>query len=649
MFNSITFLEIGIIFLPLIASIIGGFKLLREHIALIIMTNIMLTAAIFSIIIFFYIIFGHHIIHIKLLKWFDFYNFQAFWSIYIDSLGAVMICVINVVSFIVYLYSTGYMSDDKSKLRFMTYLSLFTFFMLLLVTSDNLLQLFAGWEGVGLSSFLLIGFWFHKKSASAAAMKAFVINRIGDAGLVLAIILIALTFESIEYKQIFNKCDHLSSEDMLLFGTKISTLDIICILMFIGCMGKSAQLGLHTWLPDAMEGPTPASALIHAATMVTAGIFLVTRCSFIFEKSQLTLNIITTIGAITCFFGASIAITQNNIKKIIAYSTCSQLGYMFLACGISQYSVAIFHLLNHAFFKALLFLCAGSVTYGIHHEQNIKKMGGLYKLLPQVYVLTWVASLALIGIYPLSGYFSKDLILINAYTANTKVGFFAFCIGTSSALLTAFYSCRLILLVFHKKTKLNNNILKHLRRPSKSMLISMITLAIGSVLSGYIGKESLRITSYSNNFWNKSIVISLKHISNKQTVPIMIHYLPSIMSIIGACIAFYMYLNNKNYPKLLSPKIRIIHHTLFRQYYFNEIYNFIFVKTLKQFSLLLWKIIDNSIIDGTLNAVARVILDISKISRHLQTGFIYHYTFSMFIGILSIVLFIILKLIWILN
>ena len=649
MFNSIAFLEVGVIFLPLIASIIGAVKLLKEHIALIVMTNMMLTAAIFSIIMFFYIIFGHHITHIKLLKWFDFDNFQAFWSIYIDSLGAVMICVINVVSFIVYLYSIGYMSDDKSKLRFMTYLSLFTFFMLSLVTSDNLLQLFAGWEGVGLSSFLLIGFWFHKKSASAAAMKAFVINRIGDIGLVLAIILIAFTFESIEYKQIFTKCNYLSSEDVLLFGVKISTLDIICILMFIGCMGKSAQLGLHTWLPDAMEGPTPASALIHAATMVTAGIFLVTRCSFIFEQSQLTLNIITIIGAITCFFGASIAITQNNIKKIIAYSTCSQLGYMFLACGISQYSVAIFHLVNHAFFKALLFLCAGSITYGIHHEQNIKKMGGLYKVLPQVYVLMWAASLALIGIYPLSGYFSKDLILINAYIANTKFGFLAFCIGTFSALLTAFYSCRLILLVFHKKTKLNNNILKHLRRPSKSMLISMIALSIGSILSGYIGKEVLRITSYSGNFWNKSIVINLKYISNKQTVPIIIHYLPSIMAIVGTCTALHMYLNDKNYPKLLSNKIGIIYHTLFRQYYFNEIYNFIFVKTLKQFSLLLWKIIDNSIIDGIINAVARIILDASKISRHLQTGFIYHYTFLMFTGILSVVLFIVLKFIWILN
>ena len=647
MSTNIILLEICSIFLPLIGSIIGSLTIFKEQVAQAIITSIILTSAIFSTIITYDVIFCYRIIHIKFFKWFDFNDLHAYWSIYIDVLGAIMICITNLISFLVCLYSIGYMSNDKSKRRFMTYLSLFTFFMLFLVTSDNLLQLFVGWEGVGLSSFLLIGFWLNKKSASNAAMKAFIMNRIGDIGLILAIILIAFTFRSVEYKQIFIKCSYLSNERLCLFGLQISMLDIICILMFIGCMGKSAQLGLHTWLPDAMEGPTPASALIHAATMVTAGVFLLARCSFMFEKSQITLNIITIVGAITCFFGASIAVTQNNIKKVVAYSTCSQLGYMIFACGISQYTLAIFHLVNHAFYKALLFLCIGNVTYGINNEQNIKQMGGLYKILPQSCILMCVASLALTGIYPFSGYFSKDLILINAYAANTKFGLFAFCMGTLSTLLTGFYSSRLIILVFYKKPKLNN-IFLYFRQPSKSMLISICTLSIGVLLSGYIGHEILKVNSYTSNFWNQSVVVSLKHTTNEQTLDRVMHHLPSITSVIGICLACYIYCNNKNYSQIISSKLRIVHNILLKQYYFNEIYDFIFVKTLRMYSILLWKTIDNSIIDGILNTVAKIILDLSKISRHFQTGFIYHYTFFMVVGISSIILFIILQLIWIL-
>ncbi|WHA04702.1 NADH-quinone oxidoreductase subunit L [Candidatus Bandiella numerosa] len=640
---TIEHLAIYTLFLPIVASIVVGLgtRALSAKMSQIITITAILVSTVFSVVIFNYVALNHNIIHIKLMKWVDISFFQASWSIYIDSVTAVMLLVVNLVSLLVHVYSVGYMSHDMHRQRFMAYLSLFTFFMLILVTSDNLLQLFVGWEGVGLSSFLLIGFWFEKQSAANAAIKAFLVNRVGDIGLALSIILIAITFKTIEYQQIFANLDRIYDSYFSLFGIEFSTIDTICILMFIGCMGKSAQLGLHTWLPDAMEGPTPVSALIHAATMVTAGVFLLVRCSFMFEHSQIALNIITIIGALTCLFAASIAIVQNDIKKIIAYSTCSQLGYMFFACGVSAYSVAIFHLMTHAFFKALLFLGAGSVIHAINNEQDIRKMGGLYKLLPRSYTLMWIGSLALAGIYPFAGYFSKDLILENAYLAQTKLGYFAFLIGIIAAFLTALYSWRLIILVFHKESKLKEKVVKNIHEAPISMMIPMIVLAIGAIFSGYIGEYILEMANASSSFWSGAVAIAMKHESGIHILPIFIKYIPLIIGIIGIMTAYLLYFNNKNLPNYISGKLKLIYRILLNKYYFDEIYNFLFVISIKKISNLFWKIVDNSIIDGIPNSMARLVYNFSRVSRRLQTGMIYHYSFFMFIGILTIICFVI--------
>ncbi|MFZ9470461.1 MAG: NADH-quinone oxidoreductase subunit L, partial [Rickettsiales bacterium] len=388
-------------------------------------------------------------------------NFVANWEIHVDALSVVMFVVVTFVSSLVHLYSIGYMHEDKSIARFMSYLSLFTFFMLALVSSANFVQLFFGWEGVGVASYLLIGFWFKKDSANRASMKAFIANRVGDLGLILAIALIYLNFGSLNYNDVFyNICNH-SGDRFYMLGTEFLTIDTICILLFIGAMGKSAQIGLHVWLADAMEGPTPVSALIHAATMVTAGVFLVARCSPLFELSPIALDLVVIVGATTAIFSASIALTQNDIKRIIAYSTCSQLGYMFFACGVSAYSGAIFHLATHAFFKALLFLSAGSVIHAMHHEQDIQKMGGLWKKIPFTYAMMWIGSLALAGFPPFAGYYSKDVILETAYIAHSPLGNFAYAVGIITAFLTTFYSWRLIFLTFHGKTRADNHTYSH--------------------------------------------------------------------------------------------------------------------------------------------------------------------------------------------
>jgi NADH-quinone oxidoreductase subunit L len=636
-------LAIYTLFLPIVASIVVGLgtRTLIVEMSQIITITAILVSAVFSVVIFNYVALNHNIIHIKLMKWVDISFFQASWSIYIDSVTAVMLLVVNLVSLLVHVYSVGYMSHDMHRQRFMAYLSLFTFFMLILVTSDNLLQLFVGWEGVGLSSFLLIGFWFEKQSAANAAIKAFLVNRVGDIGLALSIILIAITFKTIEYQQIFTNLDKVYDSYFSLFGIEFSTIDTICVLMFIGCMGKSAQLGLHTWLPDAMEGPTPVSALIHAATMVTAGVFLLVRCSFMFEHSQMALNLITVIGALTCLFAASIAIVQNDIKKIIAYSTCSQLGYMFFACGVSAYSVAMFHLTTHAFFKALLFLGAGSVIHAINNEQDIRKMGGLYKLLPRSYILMWIGSLALAGIYPFAGYFSKDLILENAYLAQTKLGDFAFFIGIIAAFLTALYSWRLIILVFHKESKLEKKVIENIHEAPISMMIPMIILAMGAIFSGYIGEYVLKMASASSSFWSGAVAIAMRHKSEVHILPVLIKYMPLIIGGLGIMVAYLLYLNNKNLPNYISDRLKLIYRILLNKYYFDEIYNFLFVISIKKISNLFWKIVDNSIIDGIPNSIARFVYNFSRVSRRLQTGVIYHYSFVMFIGILTIICFVI--------
>ncbi|WP_333024092.1 NADH-quinone oxidoreductase subunit L, partial [Wolbachia endosymbiont of Pentidionis agamae] len=432
------------------------------------------------------------------------------------------------VSLIVHLYSIGYMKSDNGKSRFFSYLSLFTFCMIVLVVSDNFLQLFFGWEGVGLCSYLLIGFWFQKYSANNAAIKAFIVNRIADFFLLIGILLIYYTFHSLEFTEVFNLSDLLDSQKIRAFCCEFNAIHIICILLFIGCMGKSAQLGLHVWLPDAMEGPTPVSALIHAATMVTAGVFLIAKCSPLFELSHISRNLIAIVGLATAFFAATVAITQNDIKKIIAYSTCSQLGYMFMACGFSAYNIAIFHLMTHAFFKALLFLGAGNVIYSLHHEQNIQKMGNCWKKVPYTYALMLIGFLALCGIFPFAGFYSKDLILEHAYDVNK----FAFLIGLIVAFFTAFYSWRLILLVFHSERKCKSNVCE----APKIMLLPLIILAIGSIFSGFWGSNVLSIDN--NVFWKSSLIVAEHHeIDN-----LFLKLLPMLISLAGilfACSIYY--------------------------------------------------------------------------------------------------------------
>ncbi|MFM7703122.1 MAG: NADH-quinone oxidoreductase subunit L, partial [Alphaproteobacteria bacterium] len=444
-----------IIFLPLIGFLCAGFssRIFANHnanhhtkadkFAQYFTTFLMFASAICAGILFYEFHQNREISTELIFPFINSGSFVANWEVHIDALSVVMFVVVTFVSSLVHLYSIGYMHEDKSVARFMSYLSLFTFFMLALVSSANFVQLFFGWEGVGVASYLLIGFWFKKDSANRASMKAFIANRVGDLGLILAIALIYFNFGSLSYNEVFfNICNH-SGDRFYMLGTEFLTIDTICILLFIGAMGKSAQIGLHVWLADAMEGPTPVSALIHAATMVTAGVFLVARCSPLFELSPIALDLVVIVGAFTAIFSASIALTQNDIKRIIAYSTCSQLGYMFFACGVSAYSGAIFHLATHAFFKALLFLSAGSVIHAMHHEQDIQKMGGIWKKIPITYAMMWVGSLALAGFPPFAGFYSKDVILEAAYMSHSDFGKLAYILGIIAAFLTAFYSWRL--------------------------------------------------------------------------------------------------------------------------------------------------------------------------------------------------------------
>ena len=484
-------MEYAILFLPLIGSLVGYFgRSLTKYFAEISTSLFVSLSAILSVLVFWNgfqnNIYGNYII----FEWISSGSFKANWSINIDPLSSVMLVVVTFVSALVHIYSIGYMSHDPHKPRFMSYLSLFTFSMLALVVSDNFLQLFFGWEGVGLCSYLLIGFWFKKETANNAAIKAFIVNRIGDFGLAIAIFLIFFFFGTINYEEVFQSTSQFSEKNLVFFGFETNLITLICIFLFIGAMGKSAQFLLHTWLPDAMEGPTPVSALIHAATMVTAGVFLVVRCSPMFEYSQVALNLVTIVGMITAIFAASVALVQNDIKKIVAYSTCSQLGYMFFAAGVGAYHVAMFHLFTHAFFKALLFLGAGSVIHAFKDEQDIRNMGGVAKKLPYTFIFMLIGTLALTGFPLLSGFYSKDAIIEFAYLKNTPLGNYAATIGILTAFLTSFYSWRLFFKVFHgpfnnKKISLNET-----HESPLVMLIPLMFLGIGAIFSGYLFKST---------------------------------------------------------------------------------------------------------------------------------------------------------------
>ena len=630
-----------IVFLPLLGSIIAGFwgRRLGDKLSLYLTSTLLLISMTLSWITFWQLSSNHVDKVYPLMEWMNIGDFNVVWSLRHDMLSAVMMIVITTVSAMVHIYSIGYMSHDNSKPRFMSYLSLFTFAMLMLVTSDNLIQLFFGWEGVGLASYLLIGFWYHKPSAHTAAMKAFIVNRVGDFGFILGIIAIYSVFGSLYFDEIFSDVEGLHKLSIVMLGFKINVIELIAILLFIGAMGKSAQIGLHTWLPDAMEGPTPVSALIHAATMVTAGVFLVCRMSPLLEFAPFALNVITIVGAMTAIFAATIGLTQFDIKRVIAYSTCSQLGYMFFAAGVSAYPASMFHLTTHAFFKALLFLGAGSVIHAMSDEQDMRKMGGIWKKIPITYALMWVGSLALAGIPFFAGYYSKDLILEAAWAASSNSGYFAFWLGCLAAFLTAFYSWRVLLLTFHGNFNSSKEVLEHVHESPIVMLIPLFVLALGAIFSGWYFYNDF--VGYNwKEFWGNSIFILEKHKAFKLAhyVPLWVKYLPIFLAILGILCAYLFYVLNPNLPKILSKKFSPIYNLFFNKWYFDELYDYLFVKSFIKFGNFFWKKGDEGTIDrfGP-NGISKLVKNISSKSIIIQSGYIYHYAFAMLIGLVVLI------------
>jgi NADH-quinone oxidoreductase subunit L len=631
-----------IVFLPLIGAILGfTFKFLGDRYSEVITTLLLFLSAIFSIIIFYNgIVFGEYE-NFKIIQWISSGNLKVNWSINIDPLSSIMLVVVTSVSSLVHLYSVGYMSHDPNKPRFMAYLSLFTFAMLMLVVSDNFLQLFFGWEGVGLCSYLLIGFWYKKNSANNAAIKAFLVNRVGDFGLAIGIFLIFNYFGTINYDEVFVKVAEKSITEISFLGLNVNLITLISLTLFIGAMGKSAQFLFHTWLPDAMEGPTPVSALIHAATMVTAGVFLVVRCSPIFEYSETALNFIAVIGMITAVFAASVALVQNDIKKIIAYSTCSQLGYMFFAAGIGAYHVAIFHLFTHAFFKALLFLGAGSVIHAFKDEQDIRKMGGVWKKIPYTWVLMLIGTLALTGFPFLSGFYSKDAIIEFAYFKNSSVGNYAMTIGVITAFLTSIYSWRLFFKTFHGKY---NNLDLPIEKTHESpmvMLIPLIFLSLGALFAGYTFKELL-IGHHYEDFWKKSIFF-IKEIEHLH-LPLWLLLSTPVLVISAIPLSYYLYIKNTDIlfgvRKLNEP----LYNFLLNKWYFDELYEFIFVKPLKLIGSFLWKKGDQNTIDryGP-DGFSKIIKYLSNKAVKFQSGYIYDYAFVMLLGLSFLLTYLMIK------
>ncbi len=637
-------MEILIVFLPLLAAIISGFfgNKLGNRFSEILTSLFVSISAIFSIYIFYNVMINDYNSNIIISSWISSGTLVVNWSIKIDPLSSVMLVVVTFISSLVHIYSIGYMHHDPHKPRFMSYLSLFTFSMLMLVTSDNFLQLFFGWEGVGVCSYFLIGFWFKKQSANNAAIKAFIVNRVGDFGLALGIFLIFYYFGTINFNEVFNLIPTLISEKINFLGFNFVVIDLICILLFIGAMGKSAQIFLHTWLPDAMEGPTPVSALIHAATMVTAGVFLVVRCSPIYELSPLGLEIVTLIGMSTAFFAATVALVQNDIKKIIAYSTCSQLGYMFFAAGVGAYNVAMFHLFTHAFFKALLFLGAGSVIHSFQNEQDIKNMGGVWRKLPFTYLMMIIGTLALTGFPFLSGFYSKDAIIEFAYLEKGSLSNYAAAIGVITAIFTSIYSWRLIFLTFHGSFNNNKLDIKDLHESPLVMLIPLVLLSVGALFSGMFFKEIFIGAESSQLFWKDSIMF-LEPLS-KDHPPLWFLLLTPSFVIISIPFSYYLFLKKK----LIIEQIVKINYPLYvflkKKWYFDELYDFIFVKSFKNLGNFFWRKIDNLIIDrfGP-DGISNIIKKFSLYAVKFQSGFIYQYAFIMLLGFSILLTFLIIK------
>ena len=629
-----------ILFLPLLGSFISAFfyKKIGDRTCQIITSAFVVTGAILSSIILLETIKTGKVYEYPILNWITSGSLKLHWSIYVDSLTAVMLVVVNSVSALVHIYSIGYMSHDPHKPRFMSYLSLFTFMMLSLITADNFLQLFFGWEGVGLASYLLIGFWFKKESANNASMKAFIVNRVGDLGLLIAMFLIFKTFGTLTFSEVFAQAADQSKNSIKIFGGEYNLITTICVFLFIGAMGKSAQILLHTWLPDAMEGPTPVSALIHAATMVTAGVFLVARCSPLFEYSQYALNLVAFVGATTAIFAASIAIVQTDIKRIIAYSTCSQLGYMFFAAGMGAYNVAIFHLFTHAFFKALLFLGAGSVIHAFHDEQNIEKMGGVWKKIPLTYALMLIGTLALTGFPLLAGFYSKDAIIESAYFSKSLFAGYAFVIGLTTAFITSIYSWRLIFKTFHGKYN-NTMSFEKVHESGLVMLIPLFLLAIGAIFSGYVFHGIF--IGENTQFWGKAIFF-LKQTAHGHPPLWLLILIPTLV-ISAIPLSFILFLKRKDIVEGFINNNRPFYNFLVKKWYFDELYNLIFVKSFRGIGTFLWKRGDVKTIDAYgPDGVAKIIKNLSDRASSVQSGYLYHYATVILIGVILIVSFLII-------
>ena len=625
-------MEYAILFLPLIGALLGYvIKVFGDIYSEIVTTLFVSAAAILSIILFYNGIVHEDYGNYKIYQWIASGKFVVNASINIDPLSSIMLVVVSLVSALVHIYSIGYMSHDPDKPRFMCYLSLFTFAMFTLVVSDNFLQLFFGWEGVGLCSYLLIGFWHKKNSANNAAIKAFIVNRIGDFGFGIGIFLIFIFFGTLNYEEVFALAPNFADTEINFLGLEVNLITVTCLFLFIGAMGKSAQFFLHTWLPDAMEGPTPVSALIHAATMVTAGVFLVVRCSPIFEYSQVALNFVAIVGMITALFAASVAIVQNDIKKIIAYSTCSQLGYMFFAAGVGAYHVAIFHLFTHAFFKALLFLGSGSVIHSLNDEQDVRNMGDLWKKMPVTWFAMVVGTLALTGFPFLSGFYSKDAIIEFAFLKGTNVGYFAAGIGIMTAVLTALYSWRLIFKTFHGKFNNKNLSKSEIHESGLTITIPLLLLVVGSIFSGFLFKEFLIGHDY-NNFWRDSILILEKF--DHSGIPLWLLVITPFFVTILIPVSFFLYIKKTNVLDRIVLKYKSLYNFLLNKWYFDELYNQIIIKPTKFIGSFFWEKGDIKIIDRLgPDGISKIIKIISNKSSKFQSGYIYDYAFIMLIGL----------------
>ncbi|MBA3864624.1 MAG: NADH-quinone oxidoreductase subunit L [Erythrobacter sp.] len=657
-----------IVFAPLLAAVVAGLgnRMIGNLAAKSITTGALILSAILSWPIFLGFIAGTETAEVvQVLKWVESGSLSFDWALRVDTLTAVMLVVINTVSAIVHIYSWGYMEEDPDQPRFFAYLSLFTFAMLMLVTADNLVQMFFGWEGVGLASYLLIGFWFKKPSAGAAAIKAFVVNRVGDLGFMLGIFGTYLVFQTTSIPEILAEAPAMSGSTITFVGTRLYTMDILCILLFIGAMGKSAQLGLHTWLPDAMEGPTPVSALIHAATMVTAGVFMVCRLSPMFETAPTALMVVTVIGAATCFFAATIGTTQWDIKRVIAYSTCSQLGYMFFAAGVGAYGVAMFHLFTHAFFKALLFLGAGSVIHAMHHEQDMRYYGGLRKRIPFTFYAMLAGTLAItgLGVYHLgigfAGFWSKDAVLEVAFARGTQISVMSFWLGVGAALLTSFYSWRLMFLTFWGKPRwiesehIQHSVHKtpeqagedttggyHPHESPVSMLVPLGMLAVGAVAAGQVFAPSFLDNAA---FWAGSIFYNEPLIHAMHAVPYWVKYSALVVMLLGFAGAYLAYIAKPDIPAKFVAAFGGLHNFVYRKWYFDELYDRIFVKPAFWLGRQFWKLGDIGTIDrfGP-NGIAWVVDRSAVAAKSIQSGYLYTYALIMLLGLVAAITYVLL-------